>query len=609
MGAINGIFAYHYAANPIDRGELVRTRDHMHLRGPDGEGEWRGEADRIGFGHRCFAVDGKPLSGFCATEKLAITLDGRIYNSLELRQDLEGRGFKFEQLSDAELLLHLYAAKGPAMLKDLRGMFAFSIWDANRREVLLARDPYGIKPLYYSDDGWTLRFASQVKALLAGGALSRDLEPAGQVGFYLFGSVPEPYTTYRDIRALPAGTFLSVNSLGAGKPERYHSIAQVFREAELDASRNNRIYESRAYSLKLREALLDSLAQHVSDGGAAGVFNMPSDGSNQLTELLRDVSSCGIQAVSVTFEDGSGGNPAMASKPASVEGVEHVTKAVSTSEFARDLPRILEMMDQPSVDGITIWFLAKRANEFGIKAVVSWAGAEELFGGYPSFRNIPNWVRLLNIPARIPLLGKAVRRFGQPVTALLGISPKAAGMLEFGGIYAGAYLLRRGLFMPWEISKILGKDIAAEGLRRLAPLRLIEEALEPIPLSSFARVATLESSLYLRNQLLRDTDWASMAHSVEVRFPLVDSILLKKVAVLQASSPSRKRNRAKKDALVATLPSYPGAVLTGPGAGIPTPIGTWLSSLELPSLKHGMPIMPPSAAQPWTRHWACQLLV
>ncbi|MGA7326104.1 MAG: asparagine synthase-related protein [Rhodomicrobium sp.] len=608
MGSINGIFAYHYAANSIDRGELLRTRDHMHLRGPDGEGEWIGEAERVGFGYRCLAMDGESSPGLHATEKLAVTLDGRIYNSRELRRDLEGRGYKFEQASDAELLLHLYAAKGPAMLKDLRGMFALAIWDADRGQVFLARDPYGVKPLYYSDDGWTFRFASQVKSLLAGGALSRDLEPAGQVGFYLFGSVPEPYTTYRDIRALPAGTSLFVNRLGAGKPERYHSIAQVFRDAELDAFRNNRVYESRAYSLKLHEALFDSLAQHVSNGGAAGVFNMRGDGPGQLTELLRDASSREIQAVSVTFEDAPGEKTAPV-REASLEGIQHVTKAVTASEFATDLPRILEVMDQPSVDGITMWFLSKTARELGIKAVISWDGAQELLGGHPSFRDIPNWVRLLSMPARIPFLGKAARTLGQPLPALLGVSPKAAGMLEFGGNYSGAYLLRRGLFMPWELHKILGRDIAAEGLRRLAPLRLIEEALEPVPLSGFARVATLESSLYLRNQLLRDADWASMAHSVEVRFPLADSVLLKKVAVLQASSPSRKRNRAKKDALVATLPSYPGAVLTGPGAGIPTPIGTWLSSLELPSLKHGMPIMPPSAAQPWTRHWACQLLV
>ena len=124
----------------------------------------------------------------------------------------------FRSQSDTEVLLHLYAEKGEAMVHDLRGMFAFAIWDSERKRLFLARDPYGIKPLYYADDGWTLRFASQVKALLAGGKVSHDPEPAGQVGFYLWGSVPEPFTTFRQIRVLPAGCTAIVDRIGVHSP-------------------------------------------------------------------------------------------------------------------------------------------------------------------------------------------------------------------------------------------------------------------------------------------------------------------------------------------------------------------------------------------------------
>ena len=132
-----------------------------------------------------------------ADGKLVVTFNGEIYNYQALRAELEGKGRIFRTQSDTEVLLHLYAEKGEAMVHDLRGMFAFGIWDAEKRALLLARDPYGIKPLYYADDGWTFRFASQVKALIAGGKVSKDPEPAGWVGFYLFGSVPEPFTTYQ----------------------------------------------------------------------------------------------------------------------------------------------------------------------------------------------------------------------------------------------------------------------------------------------------------------------------------------------------------------------------------------------------------------------------
>ena len=140
----------------------------------------------------------------------------------------------FRTQSDTEVLLHLYAVKGAAMVDDLRGMFAFGIWDQEKNAVLLARDPYGIKPLYYADDGHTLRFASQVKALIAGGNVSRDPEPAGWVGFHIFGSVPEPFTIYREIRNLPAGSTVWVDSHGVSEPARYFRIADVYARAEND---------------------------------------------------------------------------------------------------------------------------------------------------------------------------------------------------------------------------------------------------------------------------------------------------------------------------------------------------------------------------------------
>ena len=189
------------------------------------------------------------------------------------------------------MLLHLYAEKGEDMVHDLRGMFAFAIWDAERGSLFLARDPYGIKPLYYADDGWTFRFASQVKALLAGGAISREPEPAGQVGFYLLGSVPEPFTTYRDIRALPAGSTLMVDRGGVREPRRYHSIAAgLWRGADPSRSLPPRDAEAKA---EIRDAVLDSVRTHLVADVPVGAFLSAGIDSGALVGLMRDAGQRG----------------------------------------------------------------------------------------------------------------------------------------------------------------------------------------------------------------------------------------------------------------------------------------------------------------------------
>src|SRR3954447_12704270 len=158
MCGIAGIYAYHYAANPVERSELQRIRDHMAKRGPDGFGEWYSDDDRVGLGHRRLSIIDLSERGvqpmLSSDGMLAITFNGEIYNYRDLRRTLEAKGIKFRTESDTEVLLELYAYKGEAMVQDLRGMFAFAIWDARKRGMLLARDSYGIKPLYYADDGW-----------------------------------------------------------------------------------------------------------------------------------------------------------------------------------------------------------------------------------------------------------------------------------------------------------------------------------------------------------------------------------------------------------------------------------------------------------------------
>jgi len=230
MCGIASIFVYDPAAPAVDEKELLKIRETMVKRGPDGAGIWISPDKRVGLAHRRLAII--DLSDFGAqpmadrTGQLHIVFNGEIYNFRALRSQLEKKGYQFRSNSDTEVLLYLYAEKGQEMVHDLRGMYTFALWDNGRKTLFLARDPFGIKPLYYSDDGRTIRIASQVKALLKAANVDTSAEPAGQVGFFLWGSVPEPYTLYRKIKALPAGSTLSIDSFGKKKITLFCDIAQ-----------------------------------------------------------------------------------------------------------------------------------------------------------------------------------------------------------------------------------------------------------------------------------------------------------------------------------------------------------------------------------------------
>jgi asparagine synthase (glutamine-hydrolysing) len=604
MCGIAGIYAYHYAANAVDRAELRRIRDHMAARGPDGLGEWYSQEERVGFGHRRLTIIDLTERGaqpmMSADGKLVVTFNGEIYNYRQLRALLEAKGHRFRTQTDTEVLLHLYAEKGEAMVHDLRGMFAFGLWDAEKSALLLARDPYGIKPLYYADDGWTVRFASQVKALLAGAKVSRDPEPAGWVGFCLLGSVPEPFTTYQEVRALPAGSTLWVDRVGTHEAKQYFSIADTYCVAEAASSSR----KDEDLQLGAREALLDSVRHHLVADVPVGAFLSSGIDSGALVGLMRDAGQLEIQTVTVAFDEfrGSSEDEApVAAEVASRYGTQHTTRIVTEQEFRNDLPKIIEAMDQPTIDGLNTWFVSKAARELGLKVAISGLGGDELFGGYPSFRDVPLWVRTLAIPGRIPCLGDLTRWLLTGVFSQ-SLNPKAAGLLKYGGNYAGAYFLRRGLFMPWELQAVLGAEIARLGLRRLNPIRHIEAQLEPKPRTSFGRIAVLESSMYMRNQLLRDTDWASMAHSLEVRVPLVDVKLLRHVALAITKSRSLSKRVLGNSPRV----PLPRKVIERPKTGFGTPIQTWLQRDTRVQQWRRIPVLAADRCA-WARRWAFQV--
>ena len=567
MCGLNAILAYAVGAPPVDAAELVAVRDAMSARGPDGAGVWLARDGRVGFGHRRLSIidlaetANQPMD--LDSGRLVISFNGEIYNFRELRAELEAEGRHFRTQSDTEVLLHLYDRDGAAMVERLRGMFAFALWDAGRRGLLLARDPFGIKPLYYADDGKTLRAASQVKALLAGRGIGGEPDPAGHAGFFLLGSVPEPHTLYRAIRALPAGCTLWVDGGGVGAPKSYFDVTRILVQTDGQPGAG-----------PLRHHLLDSVRAHLVADVPVGVFLSAGLDSATIAALAAEVAGGNrLDTLTLAFDEFAGtaaDEAPLAEAVAADLGTRHVTRRVTGAAFRDDRDRLLAAMDQPTVDGVNVYFVAKAAAEAGLKVALSGLGGDELFGGYDSFRQVPRLVDGLSRWPGVAPAGRLFRRLAAPVVGRLA-SPKLAGLLEFGTRYGDAYFLRRGLFMPWELPSVMDADMARAGLAALRlPSRL--ERCQSDVVGGRRKVAALEMSWYMRNQLLRDADWAGMAHSLEIRTPLVDATLFRALAPLigTAAGPDK---RAMAQTPVRMLPR---AVLGRAKTGFSVPVRDWL---------------------------------
>jgi asparagine synthase (glutamine-hydrolysing) len=568
MCGIAAIFVYNNSDARLDESELVSIRDYMKQRGPDGAGLWVEPQRRCGLAHRRLSIidlsEGGTQPMISADGKTVVVFNGEIYNYRELRKELEGQGCQFRSTSDTEVLLHLYQREGQDLTRNLRGMFAFAIWDAGRGGLLLARDPFGIKPLYFADDGKTIRVASQVKALLAGGKIGRAPDAAGQVGFFLWGNVPEPYTFHKAIRSLPAGSTLWIGAQGEHELKSFCTVSETLAQAE-----NNPQPESRP-NLDLAAIMRDSVAHHLIADVPVGVFLSAGLDSTTLAALAAEQGGV-LRTVTLGFEEFRGqpdDETPLAELVASRYGARHQTIWITKADFRDEFARIFQAMDLPTTDGVNTYFVSLAAKRAGLKVALSGLGGDELFGGYPSFQEIPRAAKAFDFLPPGNVMGRAFRVVSAPVLKQF-TSPKYAGLLEYGGSFGGAYLLRRGLFMPWELPEVLDPDLAREGWNELQTLARLDATIAGLR-SPHAKVSALEMNWYMRGQLLRDSDWTSMAHSLEIRVPLVDIELLRAVAPTLATGAPTKRGMADTP-----LKKLPDEILNRPKTGFRVPVREW----------------------------------
>jgi asparagine synthase (glutamine-hydrolysing) len=594
-----GIAGFAVASGKVtgsDVDAVTRMTARMRARGPDAEGQWVGEG--IVLGHRRLAIldlDARAIQPMAWDDgRYRIVFNGEIYNFRQLRKALEGEGVVFRTQSDTEVLLALFAREGEAMLSRLRGMFAFAIWDARSHELFLARDPYGIKQVYYASTRDGVVFASQVKALLASRRVPAVPEPAGWAGFFLWGSVPEPWTVVRDIFALPAGHWLRVRSGVVMNPVCWHDIRTHWQGERCEISPHE-------LSERVRQAVRDSVQAHLVADVPVSVFLSGGVDSGAIAGMAVDAGAK-LEGITVCFTEFAGladDEADVARATAQRYGLRHHVRLVSCTEFEQDIPAILDAMDQPSIDGVNTWFASKAVAERGYKVVLSGVGGDELFCGYPSFRQVPSMAAVGAVIGHIPGV-QPVLRAACAALAKRGGRPKLAALPQFMTTLEGAYFLRRALFLPTELPALMGMENACDGIGRLGGD--LPQLIRTSARDGVSSVAALESTIYLKNQLLRDSDWASMAHSLELRTPLVDATLLEALAPYIC----RFKGGAGKSMLASSpCVRLPEAVLYRPKTGFGVPMASWLNTRTTASVGRtkylGAGLAPPSR---WSRRWA-----
>lgn len=554
MCGLGGVFSYAAIAPAALEDELSRLSDALRQRGPDGAGRWVSDDGRLGLVHRRLAIIDLSPAGAQPMHtddgRYTVVFNGEIYNHRALRAQLQAEGVRFRGHSDTEVLLHLYARDGVGFCSQLRGMFALIIWDALKGTLFAARDVFGIKPLYFHDQHGVLRFASQVKALLASGGVPAEVDPDAASQFAVWGHLPEPGTWIRDVVSLPAGGWRCWQRDGATTSGAFGSVEALLRGEQQPAT---------AYDC-LHDAVLDSIRHHLEADVPVGVFLSGGIDSSTLAALMAETGQP-LTSVTLGFEPYRGteaDETPLAELVAQQLGTQHHTVWISQQAFEASLESFLRDMDQPTLDGLNTWLVSRAAASVGLKVVVSGLGGDEFFGGYPSFSQLPQMRRLAGLFAPIPWLGQVLRR---TMTPWLGrfTNEKYAGLLEYGSTWSGAYLLRRGLSMPW----------------RLKPGQVFTLPSEPNDLpDDHSCVSWLEATQYMRHQLLRDSDWASMAHSLELRVPLVDTELVRYMAW------SRRHGQPFNKQSLAHTPSrpLPDAIVLREKTGFTVPLREFMMS-------------------------------
>jgi asparagine synthase (glutamine-hydrolysing) len=572
-----GIFGIVSRESDVSRDVLARAIKCLAHRGPDDSGAAVVECSagvqfHIGLAHtRLSIIDLSPLGHQPMRDLVSgswIVFNGEIYNYRELRKELEGSGVEFKSHSDTEVILAAYRVWGESCLTRLGGMFAFALWDAPRKRLLLARDPMGIKPLYYHQSKQNFIFASEVRTLLQTGLVPRRADPTGVLSYLEFGSVYEPWTIVEGVMAVPPGHVLTVDN-GSVSSREYWNPLQASSRAESDPSSGN----GSATADQLSEILRDAVLSHLVSDVPVGVFLSGGIDSSALVAVL---SHNGVRAntFSLVFQEEEFNEAQYSREVARRFGTEHHEIPVSQQDTLAVLPEALCAMDQPTIDGINTYLVSAKTRAAGVKVALTGLGADEMFAGYSNFRRVPKMEVLSKRFGRLPRLAR------HPLAASFARfagkgdrSRKLAQLAADHDSIVHPYFLVRMLFGAAEREALFGAVFEDSGLALESVLR--ESIVRSSTLDPVNRVSYLESHWYMRNTLLRDSDFMSMAHGLELRVPFLDRALVE--ACLRIPGDKKLQGNLPKSLLLANLGvELPRAIVNRPKRGFTLPFERWL---------------------------------
>ncbi|TCC92248.1 asparagine synthase (glutamine-hydrolyzing) [Pedobacter frigiditerrae] len=521
--------------------------------GPDGEGFYENANDNVVFGHRRLALIDLSITGhqpMIHDDKYVISFNGEIYNYLILKKKLQDLGFQFRTKSDTEVILIGFAYWGTAVFDKLSGMFAFALYDKTTNSTYLVRDQSGIKPLYYSAIDQRLIFASEVKAFKK---LLKEENPNWKIYFLAFGHIPEPYTTLKDVLMLPKAQYLKWDhQTGTHELHCFHK-----------ESHDILIHKVEAAQEKVKNTIEDAVARHLIADEPIGVFLSGGIDSGLLTLLADEVQNKNgqqLHTISINFKDEQFSEKAYQDCILKEVNSKHYEYTLDESTFAEHFPSALAAMDQPTADGINSWFINYYAKLNGLKAFLSGIGADELFGGYPSFDRMGIVSFLSSLPHFMLKMALKIN----------SVTLKRTYYLHYKNTI-GKYLFLRGFFTPDEISKLL--DIPVSKIDGV--LKNLSIANMPNALGNGEQASWLETNLYMQNQLLKDTDFMSMQHGIEIRVPFLDKELLGLINSI--AEPVKYKNTKKKGLLIDSFINLlPRKIWDRPKMGFTFPFQHWL---------------------------------
>ncbi len=520
---------------------VQRMMRQMPHRGPDDEGVF--VDDSVALGMRRLSIidlrDGhQPV--FNEDGTVVVVFNGEIYNFQELRRTLESRGHSFRTATDTEVIVHAYEEWGEECVDHLEGMFAFILSETSKStrrgnpRGLAARDRLGIKPLYYALVDGNLVFASEVRSILASGRIEPRLSEPALRSYLLFGSVVEPMTLIEGVYSLPPGHRISFSATSCHskiQPEPYWDFADSAQPAL-----NANVPDRRSAAAFLRVLLEETVESHLVADVPVGVFLSSGIDSTALVALAAQRKTA-LHTVTVAFREREFDEAEVARRTAKRFGTQHQELTLSGDDMLTRLGEAVNAFDQPSMDGINSYFVSWAARQAGLKVALSGLGGDEMFGGYPTFRSTPEAQLAATLARKVPAgfrwaMASAAEKAGGYLDRK-DTHRKMAALWRDPDFLPHPYFYARLLFTPTQVMEMLNGNGAAGP----EPWQdwLAETARDSRRLDEFTAVSCLESRSYMANTLLRDTDAMSMAHSLEVRVPLLDHPLVEYVARLPGS--------------------------------------------------------------------------